>query len=258
VRFSGWAWGAYLVAAVAGEALLPFIPAATALIDGTVLVAALTQFGWAQRSPLAIGDPTVRLLPAVALVPLMRLLSLTMPVPALPSVTWIALAGGPLLLAVPTAARLVVLSVRDIGLATRPRDLLSLGVVALSIPVGLFMATLAPAELGLPIATPPTSGLVAFLVVSCAAVPEELIFRGILQPLVVRRIGTLGIALVAAVHAATYLGTGSAPVVALVGAAGLVYGFEVARSRSLWAPIVGHSLMAVCATIVGPLLIGTA
>jgi membrane protease YdiL (CAAX protease family) len=255
VRFS-WAWAAYLVAAVFGEGLLPFIPAATALIDAAVLVAALTQFGLAQRSPLAIGDLAIRLLPAVALLPLMRLLSLTMPVPALPSVTWIALAGGPLLLAVPTAARLVVLTVRDIGLTTWPRDLISLGVVALSIPAGLVLATLAPGELGLPSESPAASGLVAFVVVSCAAVPEELIFRGILQPLVVRHVGTLGIALVAAVHAATYLGTGSALVVALVGAAGLVYGLEVARSRSLWAPIVGHSLMAVCATIVGPLLFG--
>ena len=80
------------------------------------------------------------------------------------------------------------------------------------------------------------SGLVAFLVVSCAAVPEELIFRGMLQPLVVRRVGVLGVALVAAVHAATYIGTGSAPVVALVATMGLVYGFEVIRSRSIWAP----------------------
>lgn len=255
---SNWAWAAYLVAAVVGEALLPLIPAATALIDAVVLVAALTQFGWAQRSPLAIGDPATRLLPAVALLPLMRLLSLTMPVPTLPSVTWIALAGGPLLLAVPTAARLVVLSVRDIGLATRPRDLLSGGIVVLSVPVGLLLATLAPSELSVAIDTPQTSGLVAFVVVSCAAVPEELIFRGILQPLVVRRVGAMGIALVAAVHAATYIGTGSAPVVGLVGMAGLVYGFEVARSRSLWAPIVGHSLLAVCATIVGPLVLGPA
>ena len=255
---SSWAWAAYLSAAVVGEALLPIIPAATALIDAAVLVAALTQFGLAQRSPLAMGDPGIRLLPAVALLPLLRLLSLTMPVPAFPSAAWIALAGGPLLLAVPTAARLVVLSVGEMGLARWPRDLRSLGVVVLSIPVGLLVAGLAPAELGLPLETPWMSGLVAFLVVSCAAVPEELIFRGMLQPLVVRRVGVLGVALVAAVHAATYIGTGSAPVVALVATMGLVYGFEVIRSRSIWAPMVGHSLMAVCATVIGPLILGSA
>jgi membrane protease YdiL (CAAX protease family) len=255
---ASWAWAAYLVAAVVGEALLPLIPSATALIDAAVLIAALTQFGWAQRSPLAIGDPSTRLLPAVALLPLLRLLSLTMPVPALPSATWIALAGGPLLFAVPTAARLVVLSVREMGLATRPRDLRSLGVVALGLPVGLLAATLAPEELGLPIETPWAPGILAFVVVSCAAVPEELIFRGIMQPLVVGRVGALGIVLVAAIHATTYIGTGSAAVVALVAIVGIVYGFEVARSGSLWAPLVGHSLMAVCATIVGPLVFGGA
>jgi membrane protease YdiL (CAAX protease family) len=246
------AWGAYLLAGVTAEALLHVSPAATALIDASILVAALTQFGWAQRSPLMIGDPTVRLLPAVALLPLMRLLSLTMPVPALPSVAWIALAGAPLLLAVAATARLVVLNVRDMGLGKPPRDVFSVALVIGSIPVGLLLGQMSPSAIASPVGA--ESGLVALLVVSCGAIPEELIFRGILQPLMVRRIGGVAIAVVAAVHAATYLGTGSAQVVAVMALAGFAYGSEVARTGSLWAPVVGHSFLAVSATLVAPLL----
>lgn len=247
-------WVAYLAAAASGEILLHDAPAITAAIDGLVLVAALTQFGLAERSPLAIGDASVRLLPAVALVPLMRLLSLTMPVPTLPSVTWIVLAGAPLLIAVPVTARLVVLSVRDIGLATRPRDLVSVGIILASIPAGIVVGQLTVSDLSGSWDSPMTSGVAALAVVSCGALPEELVFRGILQPLAVRRTGRLGIVLVAMLHAATYLGTGSAAAVAIMGIVGFVYGWDMARTGSLWPPLVGHSLLAVAATIVAPML----
>jgi membrane protease YdiL (CAAX protease family) len=255
---SSRAWAAYLVAAAIGEALLSAFPTATAAIDASVLVAALSQFGWAQRSPLAIGDPSIRVLPAVALLPLMRLLSLTMPAPALVPISWVALAGAPLLLAVSTAARLAYLTVRDMGLATPPRGWLGLAVIAVSIPVGLCLAPFVPAGVAHSAQSPVTAGLAALGLVACAAIPEELIFRGVLQPLVVRRLGSIGVVLVAVVHATTYAGTGSALVMALMGGMSLVYGLEVARSGSLWPPLVGHSLLTVCSAVVAPLVGGLA
>ena len=250
------AWVAYRAAAIVAEAALSFTPVGTALIDAAVLVLALSQFGWAQRSPLAIGDPDVRLLPAIALVPLMRLLSLTMPVPELPHVAWIALAGAPLLLTVPATARLVVMDIAEMGLARLSRDRLTVGIVALSVPIGLLVGATTPGDLRLPLDTPLAAGAAALVLVSCAAVPEELIFRGILQPLMVGRLGAGGVLVTGAVSASTYLGTGSAAAVLLVGVMGLAYGWEVARSRSLWAPIVGHSLLVVSAGLVAPILIG--
>jgi membrane protease YdiL (CAAX protease family) len=248
------AWAVYLAAAITGELLLGFVPAATALIDSLVIVAALTQFGWAQRSPLAIGDPAARLLPAVALLPLMRLLSLTMPVPALPPIAWIALAGAPLLLAVAATARLLVVSVRDIGLTRRPRSAGTVLVILLSLPAGLLLGMLAPAELLRPAESPLMSGLVAFTVVSCGAIPEELIFRGIMQPLVGRHIGGIGTIVVGLAFAATYAGTGSPAAIAVMAIAGLAYGFDLARTGSLWGPLIGHSVLAASATVVGPLI----
>jgi hypothetical protein len=246
------AWVVYLVAAIVGEVLVGSSPVATALIDALVLVAALTQFGFAQRSPLTIGDSAARLLPAVALLPLMRLLSLTMPVPALPPIAWIALAGSPLLLAVSATARLLILNVRDVGLATIPRSPFTLAVVLLSIPLGLLLAQVAPTQVDGSADTPLMSGLLAFALVSCSTVPEELIFRGIMQPLLTRHIGRLGILVAGLAFAATYLGSGSIQVVALMALAGVAYGSDAARTGSLWGPLVGHSLLAVSATIVGP------
>lgn len=250
------AWVAYLSAAVLAEALLPFTAVGTALIDAAVLVLALSQFGWAQRSPLAIGDPDVRLLPAIALVPLMRLLSLTMPAPDLPHVAWFALAGAPLLLTVPATARLVVMDIGQMGLARLSRDRLTVAIVALSIPAGLLLGATTPDNVRLPIDTPLATGAAALVLVACAAIPEELIFRGILQPLMVGRVGPAGVVVTGAVSASTYLGTGSAAAVVLVGAMSLAYGWEVARSGSLWAPLVGHSLLVVSAGLVAPMLVG--
>lgn len=247
-------WALYLTGAIIGEALLGWVPAITAAIDAVALVGALTQFGLAQRSPLGIGDPAARLLPAIALLPLMRLLSLTMPVPALPPIAWIALAGAPLLFAVPVTARLLILSVRDLGLATPPRSAFTYAVVVLSFAMGLVIAQLAPAGTGIRFDSPAAAGLVALTAVSFGAIPEELVFRGIIQPLMTRHIGRIGIAVATLGFAATYLGTGSALVVVLMAVVGLAYGNDVARTGSLWGPLVGHSVLTATTFVAGPLL----
>jgi membrane protease YdiL (CAAX protease family) len=250
-------WSIFLVAVLVGEFLINVSPAATAIIDALVVVAALTQFGWAQRSPLAIGDTAGRLLPAVALVALMRLLSLTMPVPSLPPVMWIVLAGGPLLVAVAATARLLVLNARDLGLTRRPRSVFTVSVIVLSAPAGLLLGAVAPYNPIEGVGSPMFSGLVAAAVVSCAVIPEELVFRGILQPLLSARVGRLSVIVATLAFAATYVGSGSVVVVALLGFAGLAYGVDAARTGSLWGPLLGHSILSVTATVIGPALAHT-
>ena len=247
-------WWVCLLAVLVAEFVINVSPASTAIIDALVVVGALTQFGLSQRSPLAIGDPAARLLPVVALVALMRLLSISMPVPSLPPIAWIVLAGAPLLIAVATTARLLVLNVRDLGLVTLPRSAFSVTVVLLSAPAGLLLATVAPNS---PIETAESavvSGLIAAAVVLCAVIPEELIFRGILQPLLRARVGGFAVIIASLSFAATYIGSGSAMVVALMGFAGLAYGIDAARTGSLWGPLLGHGILTVTATVVAPAL----
>jgi uncharacterized protein len=249
-----FAWLAYLGAAILGEIALLFAPTATAFIDGAVLVLALTHFGWAQRMPIALGDPSIRLLPAVALVPLLRLLSLTLPVPSFAPITWIAILAPPTLLAVIASARLAHMDVGQMAIARLSRDRVSLGVVAASLPVGVVLGLLADFELGVPAGSPILAGLAAGVLVGGAAIPEELIFRGLLQPLLGDVIGDAAPFVVAGAFAATYIGAQSTEVLVIMAVVGLAYGLEVRRSRSLWPAIVGHSVLLLSAVFLAPVL----
>jgi membrane protease YdiL (CAAX protease family) len=251
------AWMAYVGAILGAELLLLVAPAGTALIDASVLVLCLSQFGWAQRSPLAIGDPTVRVLPAIALPALLRLLSMTMPVPELPRTAWLILAGAPLLLAVLAAGRLATMDVRELSLARISTDWRSLAIAASGIPIGLALAAVAPNDPALAIDTPIAAAAAGFALAACAALPEELIFRGVLQPLLREVSGRFGVPVTAVMFAATYVGTRSPQVIGIMLLVGLVYGWEVQRTRSLWSPIAGHVLLVLSATMLSPLLQGS-
>jgi membrane protease YdiL (CAAX protease family) len=250
-----YAWAVYLAVAVAAELVLPFSPMVTALIDSAVLVAVLSHFGWAQRSPLAIGEPGIRLLPAVALLPLLRVLSITMPVPELSPIVWLGLAAGPLLFAVVSTARLTDIDARDIGIGIVPRDPYSAALIAGSIPVGLLLGWLQPPFLSVEGDPALAVALTAATLVAGSAIAEELVFRGILQPLMGRAIGPIAIVLTAAVYGVTYLGSQSVAVAGIMALVGLAYGLVVARSGSLWGPLLGHSALILSAVFLAPVIV---
>jgi len=252
------AWAGYLAVAVAAEVALPFNPMITALIDSAVLVLVLSHFGWAQRSPLAIGEPGIRLLPAVALLPLLRVLSITMPVPELSPIVWLALAAGPLLFAVVSTARLTDIDVREIGIGVIPRDAWSGVLIAASIPVGILLGWLQPSFMAIDRDAALAVGLAAATLVAGSAIAEELVFRGILQPLMGRAIGPIAIVLTAGVYGATYLGSQSLAVAGIMALVGLAYGWVVARSGSLWGPLLGHSALILAAIFLAPIVLPSA
>jgi CAAX protease family protein len=249
------AWAIYLGAAVLGEIALPFAPTATALIDVAILVTGLSHFGWAQRSPIALGDPSIRVLPAVALVPLLRLLSLTLPIPGVDPIFWLAASAVPILLAVLASARLAHMDVAEISLARLARDRLSVVIVVGSLPAGIILGMAAPSPFAWGQLPPISSAFVAAVLVAGAAIPEELIFRGVLQPLVADLVGPAAPALAALVFAATYIGTQSPAFVLGMAAIGLLYGLNVRRSGSLWPAIAGHAVLLLTQVFVAPLLL---
>jgi uncharacterized protein len=250
------AWILYLAAAIFAELALLVSAVATALIDSAVIVIALTHFGWAQRSPLAIGEPGVRLLPAVALIPLMRMLSLTLPIPDLPPLAWLGLIATPLLLAIGATARLTRVGVRQMGIAPLAVPWTGVIVVILSVPIGVLVGWISPATIPVASDAPWMAAVAAATLVGAAAIPEELVFRGLLQPLLHNAIGGLAPFLAAAAFAATYIGWQSPALVAVMAGVGLMYGIELARSRSLWPAILGHSALVLAAAFLSPLVLG--
>jgi membrane protease YdiL (CAAX protease family) len=248
------AWVFYLVAAIAAELLLPFSPVATAILDAGVLVLALSHFGFAERSPLAIGDPAVRILPGIALVPLMRVLSLTLPLPTVAPIYWLAFSAPPALLGVLASARLASLDVQEMSLTRFGVDRVSGLLVVASALVGLGLGLLVPSPFAWDVHSPLATALTAAALIGAAAIPEELVYRGVLQPLLSDLLGRAGIVVGAGVFAATYAGSGSLPFMGGMAAVGLAYGWNTQRCASVWPALAGHTVLLMAQIIVAPLL----
>jgi membrane protease YdiL (CAAX protease family) len=90
----------------------------------------------------------------------------------------------------------------------------------------------------LPVVEVPRSGWFAAIIV--APVVEELVFRGVLQRLLMRVVAPFGAILVASMIFAAVHGNAAQAAVALP--CGMILGYSYFRSRTLVVPIVIHSL----------------
>jgi len=238
----------YLAAVAMAEVLL----LTTGLLAGAVahvtLVAVLT--GHAIAAPRA---PYRRLLVALAVPSLLRLLGLVVPVASTSVPVWYFTAGTPALLAVVLAARLVEMPP---GLLGRPRTVwVQLLIAASGITNGLLAyLVLRPA----PIAEGPLLvPLAAVAVAVFSGLLEEVAFHGILQGIAVEvfRSGAAGVAVSTAALTIMYLGSLSIPFVVLMFSTSLFLGWAVNESGSLWGALGSHIALVVGLVVIWPLLL---
>jgi membrane protease YdiL (CAAX protease family) len=188
-----------------------------------------------------------RCLAGLALVPLLRLLSLALVQPDIPIAVWGALAASAFLVATAMVIRALEMRPADLGLAV-PKEwssaLLALGVVGIASLVASRASSsvaLGGAELAVP----------AYLVIS--AVSEELAFRGVIQGTLRRAVGDAAAVLYSSVaFSVLYLATFSLAFIASIVALGLVLGWVTARSRSIWPAMVCHVAFNLAAALVWP------
>jgi uncharacterized protein len=234
--------GAEVIAVVVG-------PVAGAACDAALILALLNSCA------LAPDRPESPLLGFLALAPLLRLLSLTMPYRHVAEIWWYALVGAPLLLAVFIATRAI--PVRWPGLRLRRGDVpLQLGIALTGVPIGAAAYEILTPD---PLISPLTvwtliGGSVLLIVFS--AVAEELVFRGPLQWAARELFGSLGLVMVSALFAALYIGSLSVAYVAFAGAVGLWFAFVVDRTELIWGAIGAHALWNIGLLVVWPAVHG--
>ncbi len=239
---------AAFVAAIAGAEILGELTSvvAGAAVDGLVLVVLLNA------ALLGLVRPASLLPPVLALVPLMRILSVALPLKQMSQLAWYPLVGVPLLLGIALAAR----TVGHEQPAPRSRWIsvpVQLAVALLGIPLGAAAySILHPA----PIQPLTVRGIVLATVVLFlfAALVEELIFRRLLQDVIVRLFGTIGILFVSALYASTFAGSMSGAYIAFMGAVGLGFALTVRWTGGLWGVIVAHTFLLVGLLVVWPAL----
>jgi len=197
--------------------------------------------------------PVHRFWVALSLAPLIRLLSLSLPLRAFPLIYWYLIISVPLFVAVLVIQRTLKISWEEAGL-----HLGGLPWQLLIIVVGPFLGIV---EYFILRPTPLISGLSAgeilisslILLVSTGLL-EEWIFRGIMQRVTEEIWGDRGVVYVAAVFAVLHIGHRSLVDVLFVFGVALFFGWFVRRTRSIVGVSLTHGLINIWLFLVAPFL----
>ena len=250
-----WLLAAGVVAAAVGLAIAEVI--AAGIVPAYDIRLGLWLHGGLLLAFLAAGvlarGPTADLFIAMAVLPLIRLLSYGMPLWLTAPPTWFAMINVPLIVSVLVAARTLGYGRKELGLVQQ-RALVVLGLCAGGILIGsLERLIIQPAPLADSLALAdiwwPVLSLMLFTGLS-----EELLFRGVLQTAGVKALGVVpGIVFVALLFGIMHMGWLSALDLLFVFAVGLLFGWVVHRTGSIIGVTIAHGVANVMLFIVLPL-----
>lgn len=185
-----------------------------------------------------------RMFPALALIALVRTLSIAAVVPRLPEYAWYAAVGLPVLAGAFLASRLSDEPGARLGWTMRRPDL-DVVVAVLGLPAGLVGYLLLRPALLLP-GVDLVSILVTMAILAAfGGFLEEIVYRGVLQTVAIEAFGSrrAGILFTATLGAFMYWGSGSIPFVIAIWLLGLGYGAALGRGASLWGVAASHTVI---------------
>lgn len=195
--------------------------------------------------------PYRRVLPVLALAPLMRLFGVTILTRQVPQIYWYAIIGLPLLVAAAMTARLIEYSWSRFQLRATAW-LPQLLIASSGLPLGFAAFLLLRPQ--------PLDGISnwrALLIGSAILLiftgfTEEIIFRGLLHHVASDLFGRMGLFLSSALFAIMYIGSLVPAYVLFAGMVGLFFGWCVDRTRSLWGVALAHGLLNIGLMLVWP------
>jgi uncharacterized protein len=223
-------------------------PAAGVLAQAVLLVAlaglSLRQgAGTAQRLTLSI-----------AVLPLVRILSIAVPAAIIPIVYWyleIGLAGLEGMLLV---MRRLDLTPHDVGLRRAPvAEIMSVGVIGALLGVPAYLIA-GPLDLG------HGGGIVGLAIASVVVVVfvgffEELLFRGLIQSAGTALFSRGGVVLSVGSTALMYSASLNPRYIVFAALVATLFGLVARRSGSIAAPVAGHAALALMQLIVLPIIV---
>ena len=226
------------VALIAAEVLTVFFQLMAGItLHGLLLVLFIVQ------AALAHEPARRNLYMALILAPLIRILSLSMPLAPIPQIYWYLLIYGPLLAATVVVMLYTGLRARDVGLVAKGWPLQ----IALGIGIGLGLGVLEYLILRpVPLATNFTPlGVLApaFILTITTGFVEELIFRGVMQTLAERVMGFgWGLLYQALIFSVLHVGHYSVMDVVFVFLVALLFTSILKRTGSLVGVALAHGI----------------
>lgn len=190
---------------------------------------------------------------SLALVPLIRLVSLTMPLSGIPLIYWYLITSVPLMAAALLVARLVGFTPRQIGLPLRGMLLQAL-IGSSGLLFGYVEYYLLRPNLVVRGTTWGDLLFPALILLVCTGFVEELIFRGIMQRAAVEALGNLGLFYVSGLFAMLHMGHASQLDIPFVLVVGLFFSWAVSKTRSIWGVTLSHGLTNVVLFLIMPAL----
>jgi membrane protease YdiL (CAAX protease family) len=241
----------YLLALTLAEAITVLVdPRAGLILHGLILLAVMLL------SAISHQKRELRFLLPLALPPIIRLLSLALPLTNFPLIYWYAVIGVPLFIATFLTVRATGLTAEMIGLRIRWRDLPVQLLIGLSgMLFGFIEYLILRPE---PLVSEPSWEmvlLIALILLVFTGFLEELIFRGVLQASSTQELGHLGVVFVALVFSVLHLGYRSGLDVIFVFAVAITFGVLVQRFRNLLGVSIAHGLINVSLYLIFPFLL---
>ncbi|MDY6833550.1 MAG: CPBP family intramembrane glutamic endopeptidase [Chloroflexota bacterium] len=227
----------------------------TAIISptGGIVVHTIILFSLIMYSVLEATPPFDKLYLSLTLAPLIRIVSLAMPVSRFGEVYSFGIICVPILVATIAAIRYFRFYPADIGLSRRN--------VPLQVAIGLFGIVLGIAEYAIlkPDAetAPALTEIIASAIILIVATGfvEELAFRGVIQRCAKEAFGAWGWVYVAGVFSLLHLGHLSVMHLMFVLTMALSFGWIVDRTGSLWGVTFAHGIANVCLYLVIPTVV---
>jgi len=226
-----------LVALTAAEVLTVYLQLMAGIIcHGILLVVFVVQ------AALAPDRAQRNLFMVLCLAPLIRILSLSMPLAPIPQIYWYLIIYGPLLAATIIVMLNTGLGPRDVGLISKGWQLQTV----LGIVIGLGLGMLEYVILR-PVPLASSFTLLGVLVPSVILIlttgfVEELIFRGVMQTLSDRVMGLWSVLYVSLIFAVLHIGHYSMLDVAFVFLVALLFTAMVKKSGSLVGVTLAHGI----------------
>jgi membrane protease YdiL (CAAX protease family) len=238
----------YLTGVAMAETVITFASPQAGLVAHALLLLALLL-----HSALAATTEERNLWASLAFAPLIRILSLSLPLAELPILSWYLITSVPLFAAAFVASRALGYSWRDLGLHLRGWPLqLAIGLTGLVFgAVEYFILRPEPLAEGLELVYLWRPALI--LMVSTGLL-EEMIFRGLMQRAAVGVLAGSGVVYVALMFAVLHIGYRSLLDVVFVLAVGLFFGWVVQRTRSLLGVTLSHGLTNIGLFLIMPYL----
>ena len=207
------------------------------------------------RGDRVADGPLSRLLYALALVPLTRIVSLTMPLGRFDQTYWFLAAGLPVFVAGVVIVTTLGIRPKDIGLRlTWHGTHLQLVVAALGLVLGFAEYHILRPDALIDNLTLRQFAVPALVIMFATGFLEEFIFRGVLQRTATAALGGAGIIYVALIFAILHIGYRSAADFLFVFAIALLYGWVVRRTGSIIGVSVSHGVTNITLFLVIPFI----